>query len=177
MLKAATPWLVTADAAPSLERCTDLLEYGALYYAELDVSAQRTALLDFYNGTGGGAWTEQLISRADHQRFRQLVLELENAGRGLANSSLTVASPFPSDLVADLFNLPTLSVNCELQQWLSFGQLLLKFEWGSNVSYCRWYGVVCCKTSVSLPPLFDCPSKSPTQRLSGVPAQHIADTC
>jgi len=41
-----------------------------------------------------------------------------------------------------------LSVNCALQQWLSFGQLLLKYQWGSNVSYCYWYGVVCCKTSV-----------------------------
>ena len=154
MLKAAIFWLLVADAAPSLERCTDLLEYGALYYADLDIPDQQTALLDFYSSTGGETWTEQLISSAEHQRFRQLVLELENAGHGLANSSLTVASPFPSDLVTDLFNLPALSVNCELQQWLSFGQLLLKFEWGSNVSYCRWYGVVCCKTSVSLPVSF-----------------------
>ena len=141
--------LTVGSAAQTLERCTDLLEYGALYYKDLDIPDQRTALLSFYSSTGGDTWSEQLVSRADHQRFWQLVLELEDAGRGLANSSLTTASPFPTDLVTDLYNLPDFSINCELQQWLSFGQLLLKFEWGSNVSYCRWYGIVCCKTSVS----------------------------
>lgn len=139
-----------ADAAPSLERCSDLLEFGALYYPDLDAEDQRTALMQLYNSTGGNTWTQQLISSQDRRSFRRLVTELDEAGHGLANSSLTIASPFPTDLVTDLFNLPALSINCELQQWLSFGQLLLKFEWGSNVSYCRWYGVVCCKTSVRL---------------------------
>ena len=139
---------MVAGAAPSLKRCSDLLDYGALYYSDLDVTDQRTALMQLYNSTGGDTWTQQLIGSAERQRFLQLVTELEDAGQGLANSSLTIASPFPTDLVTDLFNLPALSINCELQQWLSFGQLLLKFEWGSNVSYCRWYGVVCCKTSV-----------------------------
>ena len=139
---------VFAGAAPSLERCSDLLDYGALYYSDLDVTDQRTALMQFYNSTGGDTWAQQLISSAERRRFLQLVTELEVAGHGLANSSLTIASPFPTDLVTDLYNLPALSINCELQQWLSFGQLLLKFEWGSNVSYCRWFGVVCCKTSV-----------------------------
>ena len=137
-----------AGAAPSLERCSDLLDYGALYYSDLDATDQRTALMQFYNSTGGDTWAQQLISSAERRRFLQLVTELEVAGHGLANSSLTIASPFPTDLVTDLYNLPALSINCELQQWLSFGQLLLKFEWGSNVSYCRWFGVVCCKTSV-----------------------------
>lgn len=137
-------------AAPSLERCSDLLEFGALYYSDLDAADQRTALMQLYNSTGGNTWTQQLISSQQRRSFRQLVTELEDAGHGLANSSLTIASPFPTDLVTDLFNLPALSINCELQQWLSYGQLLLKFDWGSNVSYCRWYGVVCCKTSVCL---------------------------
>ena len=137
-----------AGAAPTLERCSDLLDYGALYYSDLDATDQREALMQLYNSTGGNAWAQQLISSAERQRFLQLVTELEDAGHGLANSSLTIASPFPTDLVTDLFNLPALSINCELQQWLSFGQLLLKFAWGSTVSYCRWYGVVCCKTSV-----------------------------
>ena len=139
---------IFAGAAPSLERCSDLLDYGALYYSDLDVTDQHTSLMQLYNSTSGDTWNQQLIGSAKRQRFLQLITELEDAGHGLANSSLTIASPFPTDLVTDLYNLPALSINCELQQWLSFGQLLLKFEWGSNVSYCRWHGVVCCKTSV-----------------------------
>ena len=124
-----------------------MLEYGKVYYEDLDSAEQRAALLEFYSSTGGADWTEQLVSTPERDQFQLLVQELEEAGYDLAEQAVNT-SLLSTDLVTDLANLPALSANCMLQQWLSFGQLLLKYEWGSNVSYCRWYGVLCCKTSV-----------------------------
>jgi hypothetical protein len=135
-------------AAPNLEECTNLLEYGTMYYEDLDAPDQRAALLRFYSSTGGAYWNAQLVSDAERQQFSQLVTELEESGYGLSDQTLN-DSMLPTNLVSDMANLPALSVNCTLQQWLSFGQLLLKYQWGSDVSYCYWYGVVCCKTAVS----------------------------
>ena len=124
-----------------------MLEYGNVYYEDLDSAEQRAALLEFYSSTGGADWTEQLVSTPERDQFQLLVQELEEAGYDLAEQAVNT-SLLSTDLVTDLADLPALSANCMLQQWLSFGQLLLKYEWGSNVSYCRWYGVLCCKTSV-----------------------------
>ena len=135
-------------AAPNLEECTNLLEYGTMYYEDLDAPDQRAALMRFYRSTGGAYWNAQLVSYAERQQFSQLVTELEESGYGLSDQTLN-DSMLSTNLVSDMANLPALSVNCALQQWLSFGQLLLKYQWGSSVSYCYWYGVVCCKTSVS----------------------------
>lgn len=118
-----------------------------MYYEDLDASDQRAALMRFYRSTGGAYWNTQIVSDAERQQFSQLVTELEESGYGLSDQTLN-DSMLSTDLVSDLANLPDLSVNCGLQQWLSFGQLLLKYPWGSNVSYCYWYGIVCCKTSV-----------------------------
>ncbi len=118
-----------------------------MYYEDLDAPDQRAALMQFYRSTGGAYWNAQLVSQAERQQFSQLIVELEESGYGLSDQSLNI-SMLSTDIVSDLANLPALSVNCALQQWLSFGQLLLKYQWGSNVSYCYWYGVVCCKTSV-----------------------------
>lgn len=126
-----------------------MLEYGTEYYQELDAPDQRAALMSFYYSTGGAYWNPRLVSNAEQQQFSQLVAELEEAGYDSSGQQLNVSS-LPADLVSDLANLPALSVNCALQQWLSFGQLLLKHQWGSSVSYCHWYGVSCCKTSVRL---------------------------
>ena len=135
-------------AAASLEECTNLLQYGTTFYKELDVMEQRAALMHFYHSTGGPFWTAPLLSVAELEQFHVLVEELEEAGYNLADQTSNAAS-LSTDLVDDLSNLPTLSVDCDIQQWLTFGQLLLKQEWGSNVSYCHWYGISCCKTAVS----------------------------
>lgn len=135
-------------AAPNLQECTNLLEYGTTYYEDLDDPDQRAALMRFYGSTGGAYWNAQLVSYAERQQFRQLVMELEESGYGLSDQTLN-DSMLSTNLVSNMANLPALSVNCALQQWLSFGQLLLKIQWGSGVSYCYWYGVVCCKTAVS----------------------------
>ena len=137
-----------ASGASSLEECTDLLQYGTAFYRELDAMDQRAALMAFYHSTGGPYWTAQLVSVAQREQFEQLVQELTEAGYDAADQTLN-ASSLPTDLVSDLANLPALSADCALQQWLSFGQALLKHEWGSNVSYCHWYGVSCCRTAVS----------------------------
>ncbi len=118
-----------------------------MYYEDLDAPDQRAALMRFHRSTGGAYWNTQLVSYAERQQFSQLVIELEESGYGLSDQTLNV-SMLSTDLVSDMANLPALSEKCALQQWLSFGQLLLKYQWGSNVSYCYWYGVVCCKTSV-----------------------------
>lgn len=139
--------LAAADAS-TLEECTNLLHYGTVFYRELDAVDQRAALMSLYHRTGGPHWTPQLARAEDREQFQLLVQELEDAGYDLADQALNI-SALPSDVVVDLASLPALSENCALQQWLSFGQSLLKYQWGSNVSYCHWYGISCCKTAVS----------------------------
>ena len=124
------------------------MQYGTVFYEELDVMDQRAALMHFYHSTGGPYWAASLVSAAQLEHFQLLVEELEQAGYELADQTSNAAA-ISSDLVDDLSNLPNLSLDCAVQQWLTFGQLLLKQEWGSNTSYCHWYGISCCKTSVS----------------------------
>ena len=72
-----------------------------------------------------------------------LLMRLLYLGYGVAEqylnlTSLTEETDIATDMEAALIHL---SQNCTLQQWLSFGQLLLKYEWGTpEVSYCQWYG-------------------------------------
>lgn len=137
--------------SPDLEACTRLLEYGSVYSAELDDPVQLAALLRFHNSTGGAYWKyDQPISTEEHLQFSHLVTELEFLGSELADGQLNISS-LTSDAAQDMSAaLTILSQNCTLQQWLSFGQALLKFEWGTpGVSYCQYYGITCCKTAVS----------------------------
>lgn len=123
-----------------------------MYSAQLDDPRQLAALLHFHSSTGGSNWNyDQPISTAEHVQFSQLVAELENLGYEVADDHLNI-SALESDVATDMdAALTTMLQNCTIQQWLSFGQLLLKFEWGSSdVSYCQWYGVTCCKTAVSI---------------------------
>ena len=144
---------LSAGTSPGLEECTMLLQYGSVYSADLDDPVQLAALLHFHSSTGGGSWIyDEPISSAEHLQFSQLVTELEYLGYGVAEqylnlTSLTEETDIATDMEAALIHL---SQNCTLQQWLSFGQLLLKYEWGTpDVSYCQWYGITCCKTAVS----------------------------
>ena len=52
-------------AAPNLEECTNLLEYGTMYYEDLDAPDQRAALMRFYGSTGGAYWNAELVSDAE----------------------------------------------------------------------------------------------------------------
>ena len=123
-----------------------------MYSAELDDPVQLAALLRFHNSTGGSYWAyDEPISSAEHLQFSHLVAELEYLGYGVAENYLNISS-LETDVATDMdAALTRLSQNCTLQQWLSFGQQLLKYEWGTpDVSYCQWYGITCCKTAVSI---------------------------
>ncbi len=136
---------VAAEAAPGLQECTNLLADSAVYYLDLDVADQRTALIDFYDSTGGQYWANQPADDPEHVIFPQIVEGVIEAGNGLTSGTLDV-SALPVELVSDAASLASLSANCALQQYLSLGQQWLKYSWGSNVSYCYWSGITCCQT-------------------------------
>ena len=134
-----------AEAAPDLEDCTDLLAASEVYDTDLDLADQRTALLSFFDSTGGPYWTTQSNDDAGRTQYLQLVEGVVEAGYDLASGSLDVGK-LPSELVSDAASIASLSENCGLQQYLSLGQLWLTNTWGSNVSYCHWSGITCCQT-------------------------------
>ena len=63
-------------------------------------------------------------------------------GEGLTDPTSFNYSSLFSDLApSDLQTLQALSVNCDLQQALGFGELLVKHDWGEeDKSYCQWHG-------------------------------------
>ena len=125
-----------------IEVCTYELEYGVAYPLELDIPSQRAALLSLYNSTGGPYWTwTNPVSKSSHALFTLLVEDVITAGEGLFDSTkFNSTSLFANLTASDLAALQTLSINCELQQALSFGQLLIRHEWGEEESYCQWHG-------------------------------------
>ena len=133
-----------AAAAPTLQECTNLLAASAVYHPDLDSPTQRAALLDFYDSTGGRNWANQPVNELDHGQILQVVDGVIEAGYELTDGSLDV-STLPAELVSDAANIPSLSADCALQQYLSLGQLWLTYSWGSNVSYCYWTGITCCQ--------------------------------
>lgn len=116
-----------------------------MYDADLDLADQRAALLSFFDSTGGPYWATQSNDDAGRTQYLQLVEGVVEADYDLAQNSLDV-SRLPTELVSDAASIASLSKNCELQQYLSLGQLWLTYTWGSNVSYCHWTGITCCQT-------------------------------
>lgn len=137
--------MLHAEAAPTLADCADLLAQSEVYDADLDLPQQRASLISFYESTGGPYWTKQAAQTSSSNQYPRIVANIIEATSGLATGSLDT-STLPTELVSDAASIVTLSENCQLQQYLSLGQLWLTYNWGSSVSYCHWTGVTCCQT-------------------------------
>lgn len=98
--------------------------------------------MSLYNATGGPYWAwVDPIPEASHDLFFDLIADLTQLGVDHFDPTLLNSSLVSALSASDLAELRTLSVNCTLQQALSFGQLLLKHEWGEpDRSYCSWHG-------------------------------------
>ena len=142
-------WSTGCDV--DLLECSRQLEYAVDYPSDLDLPEQRAALLSLYNSTGGPFWRWSADS-SQYELFSQLVADVVTYGISISEQNTVLSEAISSaSKFRDLAFLPDLSTNCTLQQALSFGQLLLRHDWGnSNQSYCQWHGVTCCKTAVSL---------------------------
>ena len=147
--------LQPAGSAPDAEECSIELQYGADYPVNLDNLSQREALMSLYNATGGPYWSWQdPVGETKHDLFFALIAEVIQLGEGFWNPSMLNSSLVSTLTASDLAELQALSVNCTLQQALSFGQLLLKHDWGEpDRSYCSWHGrtarpllLPCCST-------------------------------
>lgn len=130
-----------------MEECSDVLANSAIYDLSLDLANQRAALLEFYYSTNGPQWTNQLVSDSQISDYTQLVDGVVDAGYALADGSQSASSSFPA-IYTNGPELEDLSINCTIQEVLNFGRFSYTQQWGSNVSYCLWTGVVCCQTVV-----------------------------
>ena len=144
-------WLTGADV--NLEDCSYELQYGSGYNVDLDLPAQRAALLSIYNSTGGPFWTwTETISESSHATFFQLVADIIQFGEGLSDPGQYNYTALLSIISApDVATLQALSVQCQLQQALGFGQLLLNHVWGeAGESYCQWHGELASHAAIGL---------------------------
>ena len=127
-----------------LQDCSHELQYGVGYRVELDEPEQRAALISLYSNTNGPFWTwSDPIPEDSHQLFLSLITDVIEVGEGLSDPALrsNYSTLFSTLSASDLATLTALSSNCQLQQQLGFGQLLLKHDWGEvNQSYCQWHG-------------------------------------
>ena len=132
--------------------CSRQLDYGVGYPVDLDLPEQRIALLSLFNSAGGAFWSWSADGYGNEELFAQLIADVAAYGFSVSQNDTVLAGSISSgSKTTDLAALPLLSANCSLQQALAFGQLLVKHQWDhSEVSYCQWHGVTCCKTVVSL---------------------------
>lgn len=130
-----------------MEECSSVLANSPIYDLGLDLADQRAALLQLYDSTNGASWSNQLVSDSEISEYLQLVQGVAVAGYALADGSQSVSSSFPA-IYTNGAELEALSSNCTVQEVLKFGHFFFKEQWGSNVSYCEWTGVICCQTAV-----------------------------
>ena len=124
-----------------------MLAASYTYDLSLDSANQRAALLELYYSTNGPDWTNQLVTDSQISEYTQLVNGVIDAGYALADGSQGASSSFPA-VYTNGAELAALSTNCTVQLILDIGHFSFKQQWGSNVSYCLWSGVVCCQTVV-----------------------------
>ena len=110
--------------------CNALLTDTLDYDVSDDIPEQRSALIEFYNATGGQYWSEATVSselRAQIDSFETYFIEI---GDTAAETNFSL-SYLPANLQAVFGAVEQLSVNCTLQRTLQLINLLTKYAWNT----------------------------------------------
>ncbi|KAL3137643.1 hypothetical protein ABBQ38_004919 [Trebouxia sp. C0009 RCD-2024] len=134
-------------ADTSILECNLLLQDTLNFDVAEDIPEQRTALVEFFNSTGGQDWSVGIAgtqTRTEIAEFQGYILQI---GQLAAQASFDPAS-LPADVQSVYYAVQQLSTNCRLQRSLQLINLLGKVAWNTaNVSYCNWLGVACCQST------------------------------
>ena len=117
-------------ADTSILECNLLLQDTLNFDVAEDIPEQRTALVEFFNSTGGQDWsvgiagTQTRIQIADFQGY---ILQI---GQLAAQASFDPAN-LPADVQSVYYTVQQLSTNCRLQRSLQLINLLGKVAWNT----------------------------------------------
>lgn len=128
---AFTPARTCSGAADaSIAACNLLLQDTSDFDLADDIPEQRTALIEFYNSTGGQYWSRGSASAQTRSQIADFEGYIVQIGQLAAQPTFDAAS-LPADVQSVYYAVQQLSINCRLQRSLQLVKLLGKVSWNT----------------------------------------------